>query len=53
MKNIDLKGQRALVIGGNSGIGKATSIALGKAGAAVGINYIEDEQAAQDITRII
>ena len=35
-----LKGQKALVTGGNSGIGKAVAIALGHAGADVVVNYI-------------
>ncbi len=34
-----LKGQKALVTGGNSGIGKAVAIALGEAGAEVVVNY--------------
>src|ERR1043166_7299093 len=34
-----LKGQKALVTGANSGIGKAVAIALGEAGADVVVNY--------------
>src|SRR5262245_51557422 len=37
-----LKGQKALVTGASSGIGKATALALGKAGASVVINYVKD-----------
>jgi len=41
-----LVGQKALVTGANSGIGKATAIALGRAGADVVVNYVSgDEQA--------
>jgi glucose 1-dehydrogenase len=35
-----LKGQKALVTGANSGIGKAVAIALGEAGADVVVNYV-------------
>lgn len=38
-----LKGQKALVTGASSGIGKAVALALGKAGAAVVINYVVDD----------
>src|SRR5271167_2285592 len=38
-----LKGQKALVTGANSGIGKAVALALGKAGASVLINYVVDD----------
>ena len=41
-----LAGQKALVTGANSGIGKAVAIAMADAGAAVAINYITDEDAA-------
>ena len=38
-----LKGQKALVTGANSGIGKAVALALGHAGASVLINYVADD----------
>jgi len=44
-----LKGQKALVTGGNSGIGKAVSIALGEAGAEVVVNYRRGEDQARDV----
>jgi len=44
-----LKGQRALVTGANSGIGKGVAIALGKAGAKVVVNYISSEQDANAV----
>jgi glucose 1-dehydrogenase len=42
-----LKGQKALVTGANSGIGKAVAIALCRAGADVVINYRNGDEAAQ------
>ncbi|MFE2446430.1 SDR family oxidoreductase [Streptomyces melanosporofaciens] len=44
-----LKGQKALVTGANSGIGKATAIALGRAGADVVVNYASDRPAAEAV----
>lgn len=44
-----LKGQKALVTGGNSGIGKACAIALGHAGADVVINYLKGDEEAQAV----
>ncbi|CAM5310623.1 Glucose-1-dehydrogenase OS=Streptomyces antimycoticus OX=68175 GN=SSPO_014860 PE=3 SV=1 [Streptomyces antimycoticus] len=44
-----LKGQKALVTGANSGIGKATAIALGQAGADVVVNYASDRPAAEAV----
>jgi glucose 1-dehydrogenase len=42
-----LKGQKALVTGANSGIGKAIALALGASGADVAVNYIShDDQTA-------
>jgi glucose 1-dehydrogenase len=48
-----LKGQKALVTGANSGIGKAVAIALGQAGADVVVNYVRDNPSAKDVARII
>lgn len=48
-----LKGQKALVTGANSGIGKAVAIALGAAGADVGVNYVDGDSAAQDVVNTI
>ncbi|MCQ8188629.1 SDR family oxidoreductase [Streptomyces rugosispiralis] len=44
-----LKGQKALVTGANSGIGKATAIALGRSGADVVVNYASDRPAAEAV----
>ncbi len=44
-----LTGQRALVTGANSGIGKGVAIALGQAGADVVVNYVEGDDAANDV----
>ncbi len=41
-----LKGQKALVTGASSGIGKAIAIALGHAGADVAVNYVSGEDKA-------
>jgi glucose 1-dehydrogenase len=44
-----LTGQKALVTGANSGIGKAVAIALGHAGADVVINYMRGDDAANAV----
>ena len=41
-----LEGQKALVTGANSGIGKAVAIGLGHAGADVVVNYVTNPQEA-------
>ena len=48
-----LRGQKALVTGGNSGIGKATAIALGRAGADVVVNYVFGPEAAEEVVQEI
>lgn len=42
-------GQKALVTGANSGIGKATAIALGRAGADVVVNYVVGADEAEKV----
>lgn len=44
-----LVGQKALVTGGNSGIGKGVAIGIGKAGADVVVNYVAAKEAAQEV----
>jgi glucose 1-dehydrogenase len=44
-----LEGQKAIVTGGSSGIGRAIAIALGEAGADVCVNYAHNRQAAEEV----
>jgi len=44
-----LRGQKALVTGANSGIGESVAIALAQAGADVVINYIDGDDAANEV----
>ncbi len=48
VKNV-LAGQKALVTGANSGIGKGVAIALAQAGADVVVNYVVGEDTAQQV----
>ena len=48
-----LQGQKAIVTGANSGIGRAVAIALGGAGADVVVNYRDGEDAAMDVVHTI
>ncbi|MFG3138467.1 SDR family oxidoreductase [Streptomyces sp. NPDC048211] len=48
-----LKGQTALVTGANSGIGKATAIGLGRAGADVVVNYVSGRDTAEEVVEEI
>jgi glucose 1-dehydrogenase len=44
-----LAGQKALVTGANSGIGKGVAVALGQAGADVVVNYVDRDDAANAV----
>jgi glucose 1-dehydrogenase len=48
-----LVGQKALVTGANSGIGRAAALALGAAGADVVVNYVSGEETAAEVVRQI
>jgi len=48
-----LRGQKALVTGANSGIGLGVALALGRAGADVVVNYVSNDEAAQQVVEDI
>jgi glucose 1-dehydrogenase len=48
-----LVGQKALVTGANSGIGRGVAIALGQAGADVVVNYVDGDDAANAVVEEI
>ena len=48
-----LAGQKALVTGASSGIGKAIALGLGRAGADVAVNFVSNEETAREIVRAI
>jgi NAD(P)-dependent dehydrogenase (short-subunit alcohol dehydrogenase family) len=48
-----LQGQKAVVTGASSGIGRAIAVALGRAGAEVVVNYRVEEDAATKVARAI
>ena len=50
---IDLTGKVALVTGSSRGIGRASALALAKAGADVVINYVSSEESAMEVAREI
>lgn len=51
--NRPLRNQKALVTGGNSGIGQGCALALGAAGAAVVVNYHSDPDEAERVVAAI
>ena len=48
-----LIGQKALVTGSSSGIGTAVALAMGQAGADVVVNYVGDEESANEVVKQI
>jgi glucose 1-dehydrogenase len=48
-----LTGKVAIVTGGNSGIGKAIVLALAEAGANIVIDYVANEQATEDLEKLV
>ena len=52
-QQVVLKGQKALVTGASSGIGKQVAIALGHAGADVVVNYVTDPDKAEEVVQEI
>ncbi|GFE61761.1 SDR family oxidoreductase [Geobacter sp. AOG2] len=51
--NIRLDNKRAIVTGGNSGIGEAIAVSLAEAGARVAINYVTHAEVAQALVQRI
>jgi Dehydrogenases with different specificities (related to short-chain alcohol dehydrogenases) len=53
VRNMKLKGKNAIVTGGDRGIGRAISLALGKIGVNVAINFYKDENKARETVKKI
>lgn len=50
---LDLTGKVAIVTGASKGIGKATALALGAAGANVVVNYLSSPTSAEEVVQAI
>jgi NAD(P)-dependent dehydrogenase (short-subunit alcohol dehydrogenase family) len=48
-----LKGKRALITGGDSGIGRAVAIAFAREGASVAIQYLDEHEDARETARLV
>src|ERR1043166_1952273 len=48
-----LTGKKALITGGDSGIGRAVAVAFAREGADVLISYLNEEQDAQETARVV
>lgn len=48
-----LSGKKALITGGDSGIGRAVAIAFAREGADVAISYLNEHEDAEDVKRVI
>ena len=48
-----LAGKRAVVTGGDSGIGRAVAIAFAREGADVLVSYLDEHQDAEDVARLV
>src|SRR5262245_12479855 len=51
--NLKLEGKVALITGASRGLGRAMAIRFAQEGAAVAINYCKNEDAAQEVAKII
>ncbi|MDQ3827452.1 MAG: SDR family NAD(P)-dependent oxidoreductase, partial [Actinomycetota bacterium] len=48
-----LDGKRALITGGDSGIGRAVAVAFAKEGADVAVSYLDEHQDAEETKRLV